>query len=97
MKIVPSYPLPRVTGHPRGSMGASTHGLTSNERPSRHAKVETLSVYDDNRQNVQGDLSELLANALEERSNHHRVRLDTPVQKFWINRNLHGLNSSDNS
>jgi integrase/recombinase XerC len=36
------------------------------QRLSRHAKVETLLVYDDNRQNVQGELSELLADALEE-------------------------------
>jgi len=32
---------------------------------SRHVKLETLMIYDDNRQNMQGEVSELLSDALE--------------------------------
>ena len=36
------------------------------QKLSRHKKIETVMIYDDNRTNVQGSLTELLSNALEE-------------------------------
>lgn len=36
------------------------------QKLSRHKKIETVMIYDDNRANVQGSLTELLSNALEE-------------------------------
>lgn len=36
------------------------------QKLSRHKKIETVMLYDDNRINVQGSLTELLSNALEE-------------------------------
>jgi integrase/recombinase XerC len=35
------------------------------QRLSRHVKLETLMIYDDNRQDIQGEVSELLSDALE--------------------------------
>jgi integrase/recombinase XerC len=49
-----------------------THALDSTsgdvrmvQKLSRHKKIETVMIYDDNRTNVQGELSELLSEALE--------------------------------
>jgi len=43
-----------------------TGDVRKEKKLSRHKKIETLMIYDDNRTNVQGLLTELLSNALEE-------------------------------
>lgn len=52
--------------------GSITHALDQSggnvravQRLSRHAKIETLIIYDDNRSNLQGTLTELLADSIE--------------------------------
>jgi integrase/recombinase XerC len=52
--------------------GSITHALDQSggnvravQRLSRHAKMETLMIYDDNRSNLQGELTELLADSIE--------------------------------
>jgi len=51
--------------------GSITHALDKTgdvrkvQRLSRHAKLETLMIYDDNRTNLQGELSDLLSDSLE--------------------------------
>ena len=52
--------------------GSITHALDKSggnvravQRLSRHAKIETLMIYDDNRSNMQGELTELLADSIE--------------------------------
>jgi integrase/recombinase XerC len=43
-----------------------TGDVRKGKKLSRHKKIETLMIYDDNHTNVQGSLTELLSNALEE-------------------------------
>jgi integrase/recombinase XerC len=52
--------------------GSITHALDKSggniravQRLSRHAKIETLMIYDDNRSNLQSELTELLADSVE--------------------------------
>lgn len=52
--------------------GSITHALDQSggnvravQRLSRHSKIETVMIYDDNRSNMQGELTELLADSIE--------------------------------
>jgi integrase/recombinase XerC len=48
------------------ALDATDGNVRKVQKLSRHAKIETLMIYDDNRSNLQGELSNLLADALEE-------------------------------
>jgi integrase/recombinase XerC len=48
------------------ALDATDGNVRKVQKLSRHAKIETLMIYDDARENAQGELSDLLSDALED-------------------------------
>jgi integrase/recombinase XerC len=48
------------------ALDATDGNVRKVQKLSRHAKIETLMIYDDNREDIQGELSSMMGNALED-------------------------------